>query len=384
MQALQTVIDSGTLTSTKGEFVKRFDADFAAAVGTKYGHACSSGTAALHTAIAALDIDPGSEIVTSPITDMGAIAPILFQGGIPVFADVDPHSCNVTAETIEKVVTPRTRAIIVTHLFGNPCEMGEIMALANEHDIDVIEDCAQAHLASYDGTNVGALGKIGCFSLQQGKHITTGEGGAVVTSDAALARRMYLFINKAWGYGDPDPDHYFLALNYRMCELQGAVALAQLSKLPKVVQDRIRSAQMLTAMLRDLPGVMLPNPPERATHVYWKYSLTIDRMVYPQGPAGFASLLKDSGIVSVPRYIQKPAFMCKVIAEQKTFGASNYPFNLAHADAVNYQRARFAGTFDGLESILVLPWNEHYRGEHVAYIGEALRTAAEQLRESPG
>ncbi len=381
MQALAAVISGGTLTSTKGEFVRRFENGFASAVGAKFGHACSSGTAALHTAIAALDIDPGNEIVTSPITDMGAIAPILYQGAIPVFADVDPHSCNVTAQTIQNVLTPRTRAIIVTHLFGNPCEMDEIMALANRYEIDVIEDCAQAHQATYAGTKVGTLGKIGCFSLQQGKHITTGEGGVVVTSDESLARRMYLFINKAWGYGDSDPDHYFLALNYRMCELQGAVALAQLAKLPGVVHERIRSAQMLTAALADMPGILLPKAPQRATHVYWKYALTIGCDVYPQGPAGFAKLLKDSGIVSVPRYIQKPAFMCKVIAEQKTFGSSHYPFNLADPQAVNYDRARFPGTFSGLQSILVLPWNEHYRKEHVDYIAGAIRDAAERLQE---
>ena len=225
-------IRSGTLTSTKGTFVKSFVADFAALIGVTHASACASGTAAIHAAIAAIDPAPGDEIVTSPITDMGAITPIIYQTAIPVFADVDPRTGNVTAETIERVLSPKTRAIIVTHLFGNPAEMGPILELAARHGIPVIEDCAQAYGATYDGRPVGTLGAIGCFSLQQGKHITTGEGGMVVTDDAELGRRMRLFIDKAWGYGDEKPDHYFAALNARMTELQGAVALAQLRKLP--------------------------------------------------------------------------------------------------------------------------------------------------------
>jgi perosamine synthetase len=240
---LAEAVRSGTLISTKGAFVKTLERQFAELLGVKYAYACASGTGAIHTAIAAINPDPGDEIVTSPITDMGALAPILYQGAIPVFADVDPRTCNVTAQTIEPCLSERTKAIVVTHLFGNPCDMGEIMELARSHGLPVVEDCAQAFLARHDGQLVGTIGAIGCFSLQQGKHITTGEGGLVTTNDEALARRLFLFINKAWGYGDAQPDHYFLALNYRMSELQGAVAVAQLPKLATVVQGRIAMGQ---------------------------------------------------------------------------------------------------------------------------------------------
>ena len=144
-------IRSGTLTSTKGTFVKTLEGRFADLLGVRHAYACASGTAAVHTAIAAIDPEPGDEIVTSPITDMGALAPILYQGAIPVFADVDPDTLNVTAATIQPRLSARTRAIVVTHLFGNPCEMSEIMALARARDIPVIEDCAQAFLARHDG-----------------------------------------------------------------------------------------------------------------------------------------------------------------------------------------------------------------------------------------
>ncbi len=232
---LREVIESGTLNCTKGTQVKAFEEAFAARHGVPHARAVSSGTAACHAAIAAIDPEPGDEIITTSITDMGAIAPILYQLAIPMFADVDPVTLNVTPATVAARITSRTRAIVATHLFGNPCDVAGIVAIASAHGIPVIEDCAQAYLATQHERLVGTIGTIGAFSLQQGKHMTTGEGGVTITADPALARWMTLFSDKAWGYGDPNPDHYFLALNYRMTDLQGAVARAQLAKLDGVV-----------------------------------------------------------------------------------------------------------------------------------------------------
>jgi len=368
-------IESGTLTSTKGRFVRTLEERFADVMGVKHAYACASGTAAIHCAVAAVNPEPGDEIVTSPITDMGALTPILYQAAIPVFADVDPKTYNVTAKTIEPCLSERTKAIIVTHLFGNPCEMGEIMELANARNIPVIEDCAQAYLTRYDGRLVGSIGAIGCFSLQQGKHITTGEGGLVTTNDSALGRHMYLFINKAWGYGDPKPDHYFLALNYRMSELQGAVAVAQLPKLKTSVANRVAAAARLTEKLSGLPGIETPWTGPLSTHTYWKYCLRVDGNVIPGGATGLAKLLKERGIASAPRYIQKPAFMCEVFQRQRTFGNSRFPFTLARPEAVDYDRSRFPGAFEALDGVLVLPWNERYAEEHVDYIAECVQDA---------
>lgn len=375
IELLAEAIRSGTLTSTKGIFVKALEKRFAEILGVKYAYACSSGSAAVHTAIAAIDPEPGEEIVTTAITDMGALTPILYQGAIPVFADVDPKTWNVTAKTIEQVLSKRTRAIIVTHLFGNPGNMGEIMELAQAHNIPVIEDSAQAFGAKHNNQPVGSIGTVGCFSLQQGKHITAGEGGLVVTNDEAIARRLFLFINKAWGYGDPQPDHYFLALNYRMCELQGAVTVAQLSKLQAVVQRRIHLANQLTEKLQGLPGIETPWIDKRDIHSYWKYCLRVDSQVIPNGPVGLAQRLKERGMFSAPRYIQKPAFMCEIFQHQRTFGNSHFPFTLARPEALDYDHSRFPGTFAGLESILVLPWNEHYTEEHVDYIASSIHQA---------
>jgi perosamine synthetase len=371
---------SGTLTSTKGTFVKALEQQFADLLGVKYAYACSSGTAAIHTAIAAIDPEPGDEIITTSITDMGGLTPILYQGAIPRFADVDPVTWNVTAETIERCINERTKAIIVTHLFGNPCDMTAIMALADAHNIPVIEDTAQGFLAKHNGRYAGTFGKVGCFSLQQGKHITTGEGGIVATNDEAIARRLFLYINKAFGYGDPNPDHYFIALNYRMSELQGAVALAQLNKLEGIVERRHSTAAKLTEKLQGIPGLETPYHDPRDTHVYWKYCLRVDGDVITDGAVGLAKKLKEEkGIFSAPRYIQKPAFQCYIFEHQRTFGNSRFPFTLATPEALDYSRDRFPGTFEGLEKVLVLPWNEAYTDEHIDYIADAVKQAVAQI-----
>jgi dTDP-4-amino-4,6-dideoxygalactose transaminase len=376
LKLLERAIGSGTLTSTKGELTRGLETRFAELHGVRSALACTSGTAAIHTAVAALDPEPGDEIVTTPITDMGALTPILYQGAIPVFADVDPRTCNVTAETIEPCLSDRTRAILVTHLFGNPCEMAEILALAERHGLPVIEDCAQAFLARSHGKLVGTLGAVGCFSLQQGKHITTGEGGLLVSDDEALARRSFLFVNKAWGYGDEKPDHYFLAPNYRMSELQGAVALAQLEKLEAVVRQRADMAARLTEQLADVAGLETPWVAPDNEHVYWKYCLRVDAERIPGGSPELGRRLRERGIASAPRYIQKPAFQCQIFRDQRTFGTSRWPFTLARPEAVDYAPERFPGAFEALEGILVLPWNERYGTDHVDALAAAIRGAA--------
>lgn len=378
---LTEAIRTGTLTSTKGNFVKTLETRWAERMGMKYCHAASHGSAALHCAVAAINPEPGDEIITTSITDMGALTPILYQGAIPVFADVDPATCNVTAASIAAVISPRTKAIMVTHLFGNPCNMTEIMKVARQHKIPVIEDCAQAFDARHQGQLVGTFGDIGCFSLQQGKHITTGEGGLVVTNNPEYARRVFLFVNKAWGYGDAKPDHYFLALNYRMTELHGAVAVAQLDKLDGSVSQRVAMADLLTSQLQGIPGIATPKVLPGDTHTYWKYCLQVDEAIIPGGSVKLGAALKEWGIFSAPRYIQKPAFDCQVFRDQKTFGESRWPFTLARPEAVDYSRDRFPGTFQGLEQILVLPWNEKYEVEHVNYIAQAIKDAVRQITE---
>jgi perosamine synthetase len=370
---------SGTLTSTKGDFTKQFEQGFAKRVDSLHAVACSSGSAALHTAVAAINPEPGEEIITTSITDMGALSAILMQGAIPRFADVDPRTYNVTAKTIADCISDRTRAIMVTHLFGNPCDMVPIMELAKKHNLPVIEDCAQAFMAEDQGRPVGSIGDLGCFSLQQGKHITTGEGGVVVSSDSDMARRAFLFVNKAWGYGDSNPDHYFLAPNYRMNELTGAVAFAQLEKLDFSVKARIEAARQMDELIGDIPGIAIPPVRHGTKHTYWKYSIDVDPEVIRGGTVALGGLLRERGVFCAPRYIQKPAFQCQVIRDQRTFGNSRFPFTLAAAEAVDYSPEKFVGTFEALSRVLVLPWSEQYQSHHVQYVADAIRQAAKSL-----
>jgi dTDP-4-amino-4,6-dideoxygalactose transaminase len=383
LDILKRVIESGTLNCTKGTVVKEFEKKFAQKYGVEFCRTTTSGTSAIHTAIAGINPEPGDEIITTPITDMGALAPIIYQTAIPIFADVDPLTYNVTVETIAPKITRRSKAIMVTHLFGNPCDMDPIMDLARKHNLPVIEDACQSYLTEYKGKLVGTIGDIGCFSLQQGKHMTTGEGGIVISKDNKYSRRMWLFVDKAWGYGDPKPDHYFLAPNYRMTELQGAVALAQIDKVDGVVNKRIRTAETLTQLINDVPGVSSPTITPHGKHVYWKYPLRIDDRIIQGGVDQFATKLKEKGIFSAPRYIQKPAFQCQIFQERNTFGNSHFPFEGDHRKndtPIVYDPKDFPGTFDALSHVVVLPWNEFYTEEHVQFIADSIKEVAQALK----
>lgn len=378
--AVTEVLQTGVLITTKGKYGKLLEQSFAEKLGVKYAYACNSGSAAVHIAIAAINPNPGDEIITTSITDMGALTPIIFQGAIPVFADVDPKTLNVTAETIEAVLSERTKAIIVTHLFGNPCEMKAIMELADAKGIPVIEDTAQSFMAMCDGKYAGTIGKIGAFSFQQGKQMTTGEGGIVVTNDDDIARRMYLFINKAWGYGDPNPDHYFASLNYRMTELQAAVSYEQLKKLDYSVAQRQKMAALLDEKIKDIDGIESYKPAEGSTMTYWKFCLRVDDTKIEDGSVGLAKALKTYDVASAPRYVVKPAYKCMVFRDQNTFGDSHYPFNLARPEAVDYNDDNFQGTIKGLHDVLVLPINEKYEAHHIEFLADSIREAVETAK----
>lgn len=381
VRLLQEVMASGTLNSPFGTKVKAFEQLAAETFGVPMAKAVSSGSAAVHTAVAAIDPEPGDEIITTPVTDMGAVAPILYQTAIPVFADIDPDTFNITAETIAPKITDRTRAIIVTSLFGNPCEMDAILALGEKHGIPIIEDAAQAYLAQYKGKTIGTLGDIGCFSLAQTKHIGCGEGGFVLGNNEQYAQRLDLFPEKAWGYGEEGPDHAFLALNYRMTELQGAVALAQLPKVDAVVESRIRNADHLNSLLANVEGISPPRTTEHGRHSYWRYCIKADPTVIRGGISALAERLQSEGVLCFPRYIQKPAFMCKLFQEKKTFGNSGFPFEGPHrsGEPVTYHIEDYPGTVEALANIGVMPWNDRFTTEDIEQIAERIANVAEEL-----
>ncbi|MEZ6195422.1 MAG: DegT/DnrJ/EryC1/StrS family aminotransferase [Planctomycetota bacterium] len=376
---LREVLDSGTLTATKGAMTRRLESDFAERLGRAHAIALSSGSAAVHAAVAALEAEPGEEVVTTPITDMGALACMLAQGLIPVFADVDPRTGNVDASTVAARLSDRTRAVVATHLFGRLADPAPLVSLCRTHDLRLVEDAAQAFDARHGAVVAGAYGDIACFSFQQGKHMTTGEGGIAVTDDPGLARALRLFVNKSWPYGETDPDHEGVAPNYRMNELTAAVAVAQLGKLDGMLASRRRAVARFRAGIEDLAGIELPAPAREADPAWWRLGLIVDPEFVPGGNVALGAALRRRGVGAAPRYVGKPAFACRVFRERRTFGSSEWPFPLARPEALDWSPERFPGVRAFLDRVLVLAINERYDDDAVDRLLDALRDARDEL-----
>ena len=373
LAAVTRVLESGRLCRTVGTEAGALEREFADYLGVGETVASTSGTAALHLAVAAVNPEPGDEIVVPPITDYGTVAGVLAQCAIPVFADVDPLTGCMTPESFLAVVTPRTRAVIVVHLFGGSARIDEIVALAHERGIVVIEDCAQAYLARPDaiGGPVGTHGDIGCFSLQQSKHISAGDGGLTVTNDPAYARRMRLFADKGWPRDTGERTHLFPGLNYRMTELQAAVTRAQLPKLAGVIAARRRTAGSAISALTGLPGLRLPQHPDR--HSFWMLPLVLDRQQIHLGCRKFAAVLIEHGVPAAGGYLTTPLNQTPAMTGRQVFGTSHFPFTVADDRPTRY-RSGECPVADSLvaDSLVVIAWNENYRGEHVDRVVNAV------------
>ncbi|MEW6355224.1 MAG: DegT/DnrJ/EryC1/StrS family aminotransferase [Planctomycetota bacterium] len=328
LKELIDVIDCGNMFYASGTKVKGFAQEFAAIHGAKHAVTSTSGTAALHVAIAMVNPSPGDEIIVGPITDIGSIIGIVFQTAIPVFCEVRPDTFNMDPKDIERKITDKTKAIMAIHLFGNPCDMDPIMKIAKKHKLLVIEDCSQAHMSEYKGKFVGTMGHIGCFSLQQSKHITAGDGGITITNDDDLGARGALFMDKGWHRGEPGARKYTVfGINYRMNELTGAVALAQVRKMKNVVALRRARGDLLSELIADNPHVQPQKLLDGCKHTYWQYGLRVLDDA-PFTPADFAKALKAEGIGCGQGYIGKPIFLChEALRTQTIFGDSKFPFD---------------------------------------------------------
>lgn len=328
LNELKEALDQQTLFYAYGNKVKQLEQEFAAKHGFGYAVATSSGTASIHTAMIALGISPGDEVIVPPITDMGSLIPILYQGGIPVFADVDPYSYVLTPESVEKVISPRTRAVLAVHLWGNPCDLDGLAAICDKRGIIVIEDCAQAFGALYKGKPVGSFGRVGCFSYNEFKHVSCGDGGLVVTSDAAIARRLRLSTDKCY---DRDPNALmrnptFLAANYRMTELQGAVARAQLRKLDGIVDIRRNWCERLSAALSGVKGISLPTPTPGGSPSYWFYMLRAKPEELGVDTDKLAEALRAEGLPVGAHYIGRTIYEYPIFANHSAFERGSHPF----------------------------------------------------------
>ncbi len=310
-----------------GEEVDAYEKEFAAHMGTRFATAVSSGTAAVHTALAALDLEPGCEVICPPISDPGGIGPVLACMGIPVFADTDPETFNVSAASVEAKITPRTAAILVAHIAGEPCDMEAIMAIAEKHQLPVIEDAAQAHDATWAGRKAGSFGAFGAFSLMNGKHHTSGgQGGMVTTNDETLYWRAKSFADRGKSYGREDVGG-FMGLNYRMTELEAAIGRVQLRRLPGFIQKRRELAARLAARLQDSSLFSLGKIPSQGQSAFWFLRIRVHLEKATGDKAGIAAALREHGVPAAPTYTSiiytQPWFKNK-----RTFGRSEIPWSL--------------------------------------------------------
>ncbi len=373
---LRRVIEAGVMNRwSGGKVVEEFETAFAAFYGARRAVASTSGTAAIHVALGALNPEPGDEIITAPITDLGTIIPILAQNCIPVFADVDLETFNLDPADLERRITPRTRAVIPVHLGGNPCDMVAILAVARRHGLTVIEDCSQCYCATYRGKWTGQMAEFGCFSLQQSKHITAGDGGITITNDDALGELALKFGAKGRPiYTADGARHYHsFGFNYNMTELQAAVALAQLRRLPGVTEARTRHGERLTARIGGLPGIYPQRVLEGCRSVYWFYALRLVEGEVGMAPRRFAECLRAEGIPCGVHYIGKPIFLYDSLRPKQVYGTSHYPWSLQDpARAVRYEEGECPNAERALNEMVTIPLDERYTDDDVDDIGDAV------------
>jgi len=267
-------VSKGAVSGFFGEYLPRFESEFSRYCDCEYGVATTSGTTAIHLALLALSIKAGDEVLVSTLTNMATFFAVIYQGAVPVPIDIDPETWNLNPALLEQKITSKTKAILVVHLFGHPVDMDPVLELARKYGLYVIEDCAEAHGATYKGRKVGGLGDIGCFSFYANKIITTGEGGMITTNNTALAEKARNL--KGLAFGDVNKFmHKDIGVNYRMTNLQAALGCAQFEKIENIISSKRKIAQRYTDRFKQFDNLQLPVEKPYARNVYWMYHLAL-------------------------------------------------------------------------------------------------------------
>lgn len=385
LKQLNEALDQNTLFYWAGSKVKQFTAKFAELYGVKYCVATSSGTASIHVALGTVGVSAGDEVITSPITDMGTVIGILYQNAIPVFADLDPHTYNLDPKSIEQKITNKTKAIVVVHLAGNPADMDAIMDIAQRHNIRVIEDCAQSYMCYYKGKLAGTIGDVGCFSLNDFKHISTGDGGMCLMNDEELHKKAFRFSDKNYDRFSKDPAALrkieFLAPNYRMTELQGAVALAQLDKLEWICAQRNIFGDALTEGIKDLPGISPHRITDGGKSSYWFYMIRIDENIIGAGRDEFSKALAAEGIPNQAGYIPTCVYEYDMFINKNVYQGTDCPFGCKYyGKDINYYKGMCPTAENILTSAIRLNVNEFYTKDDLQDIIAAIRKVAKYYK----
>ena len=331
LQALLNVAKKKKLR--RAEAALEYERALAEWFGVKHAIAVSSGTTALHIALAAFGIGPGDEVIVTPYTFIASDTCVLEQNAIPIFADVDPHYLTLDPADVERKITKHTKAIIPVSITGTPVDLDPIMDLARKHNLWVLEDCAQSPGATYKGRKVGTLGHVGAFSTIAGKITSTGEGGFVITDDDDLYEKMwgYMDFARKRSLGAASKYHWGLpCTNYRITNMQAAIGLEQVKKMDRVIAKRSENAGYLTQRLKDVPGIETPEAPPWGERVYYYYAIRIHPEVLGTDMLNFAVALAaegiyDLGYLSTTRWII-PQHLQPVFLNKTGYGGTKCPF----------------------------------------------------------
>ena len=342
---LNECIDTGWISS-EGPFVKKLEEDFANRIGRKYGVAVSNGSVAIDATITALGISTGDEVIMPTFTIISCVAPIIRAGAIPVFVDVDPVTWNMCVEDIEKKITTKTKAIMVVHIYGLPVNMDIVLDVAAKYDLKVIEDAAEVIGQTYKERNCGSFGDISTFSFYPNKHITTGEGGMILTDDINLANKCRELRNLSF-----IPPRRFiheeLGWNFRMTNLQAALGVAQLERLDSFLLKKRQIGAWYNEMLDGISGIQLPlKQTEYSENIYWVYGILIDNKI-PLNALEVMEKLNKVGIGSRPFFYpmhKQPVFNKSGLFLNDKFPNSEYlaekGFYIPSGLALTYQQAK--------------------------------------------
>ena len=307
--------------SSTGKYISEFEKGFAAYCGTKYGVATTSGTTALHLALAALGIGKGDEVIIPTFTMAACAFSVVYTGAKPVLVDSEPETWNMDVAQIERKITKHTKAIMPVHIYGHPCDMDPITDIARKHRIHVVEDAAEAHGATYKGKMCGGIGDVACFSFYANKIIMTGEGGMIVTNNEKVADFAKRLKDQAFSR-ERRFLHTDIGFNYRMTNIQAAIGLAQLENIDRFVEMRRRNAALYNRSLKDVSGITLPKEKQWAKNVYWMYSIVIEDE-FGMSRDELMAFLKQRGVDTrtffIPMHVQ-PAFK-----NMGLFGGESYP-----------------------------------------------------------
>lgn len=375
---LTAMVQQSSLFYWKGPQTTALLEEFRRHYPLRYCYPCSSGSASLHIAVAALRLRPGNEVIVAPITDMGSVIGVLYQQGVPVFADLDPRTYNLDPASVRRAITSKTRAIMAVHLAGNACDLTALAAIAREHKIVLIEDCAQSWGARHRGTPVGLVGDFGCYSFNDFKHIACGDGGMVATNSEIYGPGLSKWGDKSYDRVNGGREIEELAPNYRISEPQSAVAAAQLTKLNDIVARRHHAGEFLTTLLAGAPGVLPPAVAKGDTHSYWFYMVRLELARFKVPRAELCAALNAEGVACGSGYIPRPVYAYPVFQNHNFFGGA-WPVRDAGLTTMDYRNVSCPVAQAILDDCLVFKITEAMTDAYLEKVGRAVTTVTKRL-----